>query len=155
MPDLSLHCSLSPSSGRLGRTRLSFIPRRKQNSSTVSTKAMSIPSPSTQRLSAFAQECWAHSGPMMGIILLNHYCPLMNKKKRNKTNPTLSIGAVPPTESPQQEGMHVTPQHLLHPIFEFRCRRLRTVGKNLGIWHSSPAAIRVMDQKVMETSEIR
>lgn len=54
---------------------------------------------------------WAHSGPMMGIILLNHYCPLMNKKmKRNKTNPTLSIGAAPPTESPQQEGMRVTPQ---------------------------------------------
>lgn len=46
----------------------------------------------------------------MGIILLNHCYPLMNKKKRNKTNPTLSIGAALPTESPQQEGIHVTPQ---------------------------------------------
>jgi hypothetical protein len=32
-------------------------------------------------------------------------------------------------------------QLLLHPFFEFRCRRLRTVGKNFGIWHNSPAPL--------------
>lgn len=54
---------------------------------------------------------WEHSGPTMGITLLNHCCPSMNKKmKRNRTNHTLSIGTAPYTESPQQEGVHVTPQ---------------------------------------------
>lgn len=46
-------------------------------------------------------------------------------------------------------------QLLLHPFFEYRCRRLRTVGKNFGIWHNSPAAITGTDQQVMETSETR
>lgn len=65
---------------------------------------------SIQSTSDFFICSWAHSGPMMGIILLSHYCPLMNKKRRNKPNPTLSIGSAPPTESPRQDGVPVTPQ---------------------------------------------
>lgn len=47
----------------------------------------------------------------MGIILLNHYCPLTSKwMQSNRTNRTSSIGTAPGTEGPQREGMRVTPQ---------------------------------------------
>lgn len=46
-------------------------------------------------------------------------------------------------------------QLLLYPFFEYRCRRLRTVGKNFGIWQNSPAAITGTDQQVTEASKTR
>lgn len=64
--------------------------------------------------------------------------------KRNKTNPTLSIGAAPPQESPQPEDMRVTPQNTEIVTIKTRGRGEQETGEKgvawLLMWHYYKAA---------------